>query len=149
MYRSVAIVLLCGLAIPVASAEPVEFADPANVRQYYAGWMKAASKPYYYRNYYYKKAPADKEYSYHYAIYYPSRGKKVYMYNPQTKKYWGYWDGENYSLLPQDKQKASIDDIAAEDFPKPGKAPTIPDIDDAVIIIPPPNDFPKIGDDKP
>jgi len=143
MYRLIAITLLGGLFTPAASA------DPANQRQYYDGWKKAVSKPYYYRHFYFKKSPADKEYAYHYGIYYPSRGQRVYMYNPQTKRYWGYWDGENYSFLPRNKQKASIDDIPAEDFPKPGKAPMIPEVDDAIIMTPPPNDFPKMNDDKP
>ena len=142
MYRPLAIIVLLGLAFPAESAEP-------NPRQYYAGWTKSAAKPYYYRQFYYKKAASDTEYGYHYGIYYPSRGKRVYMYNPQTKKYWGYWDGENYSLLPKEKQKTSIDDIAAEDFPKPGKPPRIPDIDDEITIVAPPSDFPKVDDDKP
>ena len=124
------------------------FAQPS-ARQYYSEWKKHPAKPYYYRSYYYKKSASDREYSYHYGIYYPSRGKRVYMYNPHKKTYWGYWEGEKYSLLPAEKRKALIDDIAAEDFPPPGKAPKVPEAEDDVVMIPPPNDFPSPNDDKP
>lgn len=118
-------------------------------RQYYSGWTKHGSRPYYYRHYYYKPSAAATAYKYHYAIYYPSRGKKVYMYNPSEKYYWGYWDGDSYSLLPKEKRKASIDDIAAEDFPKPGKPPSVPEAEDNEAMQAPPNDFPKPEDDRP
>ncbi len=122
--------------------------EPPAARQYYTAWTKHTSRPYYYRYYYYKAAPAASAYSYHYAIYYPSRGKRVYMYNPRSKKYWGYWDGDTYSLLPGDKQKASIEDIAAEDFPKPAGAPNIPEAEDRVPMLAPPAEFPRL-EDKP
>jgi hypothetical protein len=70
------------------------------------------------------------------------------MYNPQARKYWGAWEGTKYSLLPKEKQKASIDDIAAEDFPPFGAAPDIPGINEKIAMIPP-KDFPKVDDDRP
>src|ERR1017187_6179235 len=133
----------------LACLTPLTFAQAPGQRQYYSAWTKHTAKNYYYRNYYYKKAPNDEKYSYHYAIYYPSRGKRVYMYNPQTRKYWGAWEGDKYSLLPKEKQKASIDEIAAEDFPPFAAAPIIPGVDDKVTMIPPPKDFPKADDDRP
>lgn len=128
---------------------PLASAQAPGQRQYYAAWTKHSTKPYYYRNYYYKKTVTDTTYTYHYGIYYPSRGKRVYMYNPHTRKYWGAWEGNKYSLLAKDKQKSSLDEIAAEDFPPPAAPPTIPGIDDPVAMLPPPSDFPKLADDTP
>jgi hypothetical protein len=68
------------------------------------------------------------------------------MYNPKKKVYWGYWDAD--SLLPAEKRKESIDNIAAEDFPKPGKAPAIPEAGYGVAMDAPPGEFPSI-EDKP
>jgi len=141
--------LILVLALGGLCTVPDLAAQPANGRQYYSSWVKHSVKPYYYRYYYYKPTPSAATYSYHYGIYYPSRGKRIYMFNPHTKKYWGYWDGEQYSLLPKDKQKASIEDIAAEDFPKPGKPPRIPEIDEDLTMLAPPGEFPKSDDDKP
>ncbi len=114
-------------------------------------WTKHTTKNYYYRTYYFKKAANDEDYVHHYAIYFPSRGKRIYMYNPhpQARKYWGAWEGDKYSLLPKDKQKASLDEIAAEDFPPFAAAPAIPGVVDKVTMIPPPMDFPKADDDRP
>lgn len=133
----------------VACVTAVTAAQAPGQRQYYSAWMKHSTKNYYYRNYFYKKSSDDKAYTYHYGIYYPSRGKRVYMYNPHAKRFWGMWEGDKYSLLPKEKQKATIDEIAAEDFPPPGAAPMIPGIDDRIPMIPPPNDFPKLADDRP
>lgn len=118
-------------------------AEEERGRQYYGPWVKHASKPYYYRYYYYKATPTDTAYKSHYGIYYPSRGQRVYLYNPDTRKFWGYWEGGDYSLLPQDKRAASLEDIPAEAFPKPGKPPKIPEATDDVTMEAPPKDFPK------
>jgi hypothetical protein len=144
MFRSGLCLVLLGLS-PVLAV----VADAPAPRQYYSAWTKHSSRPYYYRSYFYKKSATDKEYAYHYGIYYPSRGKRVYMYNPHNRTYWGYWDGTAYSLLPREKRKASIDDIVAEDFPTPGKAPQVPDADDNILMIAPPSDFPKLDGEKP
>src|SRR5436305_1962136 len=70
-------------------------------RQSYSKWQYHSQKKYYYRNYYYKPN------QHHYGIYYPSRGRKMYMYNPSKKRYWGYYDfaSGGYSLLPEDQRK--------------------------------------------
>jgi hypothetical protein len=133
--------ILLALFLFALAFSPVA-ARPSGGRQYYSAWKKHASRPYYYRYYYYKKSPAAREYSYHYGIYYPSRGKRVYMYNPHKRKYWGYWDADRYSLLPAEKRRESIDDIAAEAFPPLGAAPRVPEADDGVLMVPPPSDFP-------
>jgi hypothetical protein len=144
MFRPIGL-LLIALACAVL---PGASADDAPKRQYYGPWKKHSTKPYFYRSYYFKKSPTDTEYSYHYGIYHPSRGKRVYMYNPKKKLYWGYWDADGYSLLPKEKRKESIDDIPAEDFPKPGKAPPVPEANDGILMDAPPSDFPN-PDDKP
>jgi hypothetical protein len=141
---------ILSLALASVCLVSLTHAQAPGQRQYYsAKWTKHTTKNYYYRNYYFKKAAKDEEYTYHYAIYFPSRGKRIYMYNPQSRKYWGAWEGDKYSLLPKDKQKASLDEIAAEDFPPFAAAPTIPGATDEVTMIPPPKDFPKADDDRP
>ena len=139
MVRSV--VSLCFIVTLVAAASS---AQSPGQRQYYADWKKHTAKNYYYRYYYYKKSSTDKEYAYHYGIYFPSRGKRVFMFNPESRKYWGVWEGEKYSLLAPEKQSTSIDEISIDDFPPPGAAPNIPGVDEKIAMIPPPNDFPKL-----
>ncbi len=136
---SVLVVLLGAVVLP---------AQEKNARQYYSPWRKHAEKPYYYRWYYFKASPGDKEYQYHYGIYYPSRGKRVYLYNPHAKTFWGYYDmkAKGYSLLPATKRRQRIDDIPAEAFPEPGNMPSIPGAKDATEMLRPPNDLPKVDD---
>ena len=142
MTRLLAILALCFATL--TPLLPSAFGQRAGRRQYYSNWAKHPNKPYYY-----KKSASARDYGYHYGIYYPSRGKRVYMYNPHKKTYWGYWEGDNYSLLPPRDRKASIDDIDAESFPKPGKPPAIPESDDKEEMMPPPADFPRLNDDTP
>jgi hypothetical protein len=117
-------------------------------RQYYSPWRKHADKPYYYRWYYFKVSPTDEDYQYHYGIYYPSRGTRVYLYNPHAKMFWGYYDmkAKGYALLPPAKRRQRLDDIPAEAFPEPGKMPPIPDAKDDTEMLRPPNDLPKPDD---
>jgi hypothetical protein len=145
MSRDLLVALLC-VAVPFTL--PSAQGQTGGRRQYYNAWAKHPTKSYYYRTYYYKKS-ARSSYSYHYAIYYPSRGKRVYMYNPHKKRYWGYWEGDKYSLLDPKHRRESINDISAEWFPAPGKPPAIPEADDGEKMVPPPTDFPKLDDDKP
>jgi hypothetical protein len=139
MRLSIVMCLLGTASLPAREDAP---------RQYYSNWRKHGEKPYYYRWYYFKPAASDKEYQYHYGIYYPSRGKRVYLYNPQAKKFWGFYDMEakGYSLLPPEKRRERIDDIPAEAFPKPGKMPPLPDSKDGTAMLPPPDDLPKVED---
>jgi hypothetical protein len=143
MMRVVSLSVLVVLSGAVGLA-----ARDAAPRQYYSPWRKHAQKPYYYRWYYYKPSATDPEYQYHYGIYYPSRGKRVYMYNPQAKKFWGYYDvqAKGYSLLPSAKRRERIDDIPAEAFPPPGKMPPIPDSSDGTAMLEPPADLPRVDD---
>jgi hypothetical protein len=143
MNRFVACFLLVSLFGAAGQA-----AHDKSPRQSYSAWRKHAEKPYYYRWYYFKPSADDQEYQYHYGIYYPSRGKRVYLYNPKSKKFWGYYDMEakGYSLLPPQKRRERIDDIPAEAFPKPGKMPPIPDSRDGTTMLEPPDDLPKVED---
>jgi hypothetical protein len=136
--------VLC-FSVSVICLSSLSLAQGPDQRQYYGEWKKHATKPYFYRSYFFKKAAGDSKYTYQYGIYFPSRDKKVYMYNPDAKVYWGVWVGDKYSVLPKEKQKASIDDIGFEDFLKPGLPPSIPGSEDKVPMIAPPNDFPKGG----
>jgi hypothetical protein len=140
-------VVKLSVLVSVLAAAPLSVhAEPP--RQYYSDWRKHAEKPYFYRWYYFKPSATDREYHYHYGIYYPSRGKRVYLYNPETKRFWGYYDMEvkGYSLLPTEMRRQRIDDIPAESFPKPGKMPPIPGAEDGAAMLEPPNDLPKLDD---
>ncbi len=116
-------IVLGSLFATLAAASLALCQEPGQ-RQYYTEWKKHTTKPYYYRSYYFKKSAKDENYTYHYCIYFPSRGKRIYMYNPESKLYWGYWEGDKYALLPEKKRKTSIDDIALEDFSPLGARPT-------------------------
>jgi hypothetical protein len=143
MMRNVLLSVLFVLLAAVVVA-----AQEKTARQYYSAWRKHAEKPYYYRWYYFKVSATDKEYQYHYAIYYPSRGKRLYLYNPHAKTFWGYYDmkAKGYSLLLPAKRRPRIDDIPAEAFPEPGKMPPIPGAKDGTEMLRPPNDLPKPDD---
>ncbi len=85
---------------------------------YYYQWYSGGGggKSYYYTYYYYGPS------SYHHVYYYPSVSKRyVYYYNWQKKRYWGRYDLETglYSLLPEDRRKENLSDIAESDFPEP------------------------------
>ena len=104
----------------------------------YSSWTYHAKYKYYYRSYSYKPS------HHHYAIYHPSRGKRVYYYNPVKKTYWGYYDMESkgYALLPENARKESLNDIPADAFPKPSKEmPKIPGED--VTFEPPTDELPS------
>ncbi|MDA7979098.1 MAG: hypothetical protein MPJ50_10065 [Pirellulales bacterium] len=118
-------------------------------RQYYAGWSNTyyQTRGYYYRNYYYKPYASYPTYKYHYCIYYPSRPRYVYYYNPVRRRYWGRYDIEakGYSLLAEKDQAEKLSDISEDAFPTPGDMPAIPESTDegAQIDVPPLNDLPK------
>jgi hypothetical protein len=105
-------------------------------RPNYSNWEYNEQKKYYYRYYYYKPG------SHHYCIYYPSRGKKMYLYNPDKKRYWGYYDFESkgYSLLPEKDRLEDLNKIPEKAFPNPiGEMPEIPG-ESGIKFVPPPSD---------
>lgn len=117
----------------------------AAYRQYYSGWSYYPARSYYYRSYYYKPYDAYRGYKYHYTIYYPSRPRYVYYYNPYKQTYWGRYDLESkgYSMLEEKDRKGKLTDIPEEAFPEPGKMPAIPEAEDDVSIEVPPTDVPS------
>jgi hypothetical protein len=122
------------LAVVVALAASVALvrADYGSPRQYYGGWNKHPSKPYYYSHYYYKPTPDYAGYRYHYAMYYPSRPTHYYFYNPHKKQFWGRcpvqtYGQPQYSLLAEADRKADINDIPEKAFPKPSALPPVPE----------------------
>lgn len=105
-------------------------------RQRYSSWSYYPSSNYYYSSYYYKPYNTYSGYKYHYCVYYPSRPRYVYYYNPYRKVYWGRYDLEEqgYSHLAEKDQKEKLDDIPESAFPKPGAMPQIPDSEDNVQV---------------
>lgn len=105
-------------------------------RSYYASWSYYPQRTYYYRHYYYKPYTSYTGYKYHYCVYYPSRPRYVYYYNPYSKTYWGRYDLEQkgYSLLDEKDRKSNLNEIPEEAFPEPGKMPAIPESEDGETI---------------
>lgn len=136
--------LACGLTLCLmfTAAKPAKAA-----RQYYSSWSYYPSYGYYYRTYYYKPYASYSGYHYHYCIYYPSRPRYIYYYNPYRRVYWGRFDtqgkdGKHYSLLSEKDRKGKLSDIPESAFPEPGQMPVIPESEDGTRIAPPPKDLP-------
>ena len=113
-------------------------------RQYYGRWTYYPARSYYYSYYYYKPVETAIDYEYHYTIYYPSRPRYVYYYNPHRRVYWGRYDLQGkgdkvYSLLDEKDRKQNLSDIPEKAFPTPGAMPTIPTAKDKEQILPPPS----------
>ncbi len=101
-------------------------------RHYYSSWSYHSSNSYYYRSYYYKPAASYDGYRYHYCVYYPTRPRYVYYYNPYARVYWGRYDltEKGYSQLADADRKEQLKDIPESAFPKPGEMPAIPESTD-------------------
>ncbi len=156
---AVVALLLAGLGTSEARA-PVR-------RQYYdTRWSYKApartsprSSGYYYKTYHYKAKKTDRSYKTQYVIYKPSKTKQfVYWYNPEKKTYWARCPtvkhptygqevkkGKDYwSILPQEKRKASLNDIKDSDYGEiTTQAPYIPGSDDKTTIDCPSNQLPE------
>lgn len=130
-YLLVAVMMATVLGGMVATAE-------ARGRQYYGGWSYRPTHRYYYRSYYYKPYASYGRYNYHYCVYYPSRPRYVYYYNPYRKVYWGRYDLEQkgYSLLADEDRKEKLDDIPESAFPEPAEMPAIPESEDGEQVAP-------------
>ena len=122
----------------------LSFAAPSEAkaagRHYYSSWGYHPQKSYHYTYYYYKPRVSYSGYQHHYCIYYPSRPRYVYYYNPHRRVYWGRYDLEakGYSLLEDADRKPNLSDIPESAFPKPGGMPNIPESEDGVAMPPPP-----------
>jgi hypothetical protein len=120
-------------------------------RNYYGGWNYYPSRTYYYSNYYYKPQATYDGYKHHYCVYYPTKPRYVYYYNPVRRVYWGRYDLEEkgYSMLAEKDRKEDLKAIPEDAFPKPGAMPPIPDSEDGEKMLPidpltlPSSDVPK------
>ena len=139
---------LAGLsALLVADLGADAQAETYSARQYYGAYAKHPKHSYTYRTYYYKPTPTYSGYKHHYAIYYPSKPKYVYYYNPYKKQYWGRCPSNTngkplYSLLAEKDRKGNIEDIDESAFPEPTDVPPLPDSTDGVKLDLPPDDLP-------
>jgi len=131
-----------------------------DARQSYGNWQYNKEKNYHYREYKFKPKKADTSYKTQYVIYYKDQPKKknwVYMYNPETKKYWCRYPTVNnprygeqakmgkelWCVVPKEKQYGDVDMIAESSYGKPGDTcPTIPGSNDNTPIDVPPPDLP-------
>lgn len=139
MLKSVVLVAVAAVGLGVSAGE-----SQAAVRQYYSKhWERSGG--YYHRTYYYQPTVNVQTYQYHRVIYYPTRPKHLYYYNPYSKKYWGRFDMEKngYSKLAPEDQNEKLTEIKDEKFPAPTDMPNIPDSTDTVRIdVPPTTDLP-------
>jgi hypothetical protein len=130
------------VAFLLAGSLAAAFADTSHAaspyRQSYGSWSYNPGTSYYYTSYYYKPVVTYPTYKHHYCIYYPTKPRFVYYYNPVRKVYWGRYDvkDKGYSLLAEKDRKEKLDDIPEKAFPKPGKMPVIPESEDNVRIKP-------------
>ncbi len=113
----------------------------AGYRQYYSAWSHHAENGYFYRYYYFKPSPQFDVYHHNFCIYYPSRPRYVYFYNPVNRVYWGRFDtqgaaGKQYSMLAEKDQNGDLRAIPESAFPPPGVMPSMPNAIDALPMEP-------------
>jgi hypothetical protein len=122
----------------IACCVSVVSANDNSDRHYYGGWNYHPKRTYYYSNYYYKPQTTYSGYKHHYSIYYPSRPRYVYYYNPVARHYWGRYDlkEKGYSLLAEKDRKDDLTSIPEEAFPDPGTMPAIPESNDGEKMLP-------------
>ncbi|HEV3258015.1 MAG TPA: hypothetical protein VG013_14115 [Gemmataceae bacterium] len=139
-----------GLIIASTTAAPGQDRQTApGARQYYSPWKYDLMRRYWYRLYYFKQDTDDEGYKQHYMVYYPSRPRYYYYYNPKAG-FWGRYDRRGlaqrrYSVLDEKDRKGSLKDIAESAFPTPAAMPFIPGSEDRVRM----NAPPKRGPAKP
>lgn len=148
MSPNVSIVKCASLILLLGCSSLPQAHASAPARQYYGAWSYHSKHEYYYATYYFKPTADYPGYRSHYAIYYASRPRYVYYFDRYSRRYWGRFDtegkaGAQYSLLKDESRKERVEDIAEEDFPKPGGMPMIPESEDGVSMIPIPG-LPKV-----
>jgi hypothetical protein len=144
LWLPLAGLLVLLLAVPGASVR----GETDSPRQYYGPIQKHPRHSYSYRAYYYKPSADYAGYKHHYAMYYPSKPKYIYFYNPYKKEHWGRCpvkcEGKPlYSMLAEKDRKQNIDDIDEEAFPPPKDVPPIPESKDGKKLELPPDDLPS------
>jgi hypothetical protein len=130
----------------VLLAAPVG-AESYSPRQYYGPIQKHPKYNYSYRPYYYKPTPKYVGYKHQYVLYYPSKPKYAYFYNPYKKQFWGRCPANSggkgsYSMLAPKDRKPRIEDVEEDAFPKPKEVPDVPESEDGVKMDLPPDDLP-------
>lgn len=145
--RIFALQLLLGVSFVALSADQAEAYQFR--RQYYSSWSYRPTTHYHYCRYYYTPTVTHHTHSYHYVIYYPSRPRYRYYYNPVRKVYWGRFEVDEkgkavgYSMLAKADRKSSLDDIPEEAFPKATEMPPIPESKDGEKMLVPPLEAPE------
>lgn len=134
------------LGAPLALALAAVAAPVPDARQYYVKYWQQ-NGGYYYRAYHYRPKP-DSAYRLNLVIFYPSRPRYYYYYNPRTKKYWGRFDRREggFSALPPDKAAGRISELPEDAFPGPGAMPVLPGSADGTRMKVPPDGFPPDDD---
>jgi hypothetical protein len=133
----------------------------ATSRQFYTTWYKPAdpNKQYFFRLYYYKPSDQDRAYRSQMVIYKPQRTKEwLYWYDPDKREFWARCATkfnqalqgraasckELWSVLPEGKRKAHINEVREEEFDAvQSLAPFIPGSRDQKRMDCPPTDLPE------
>ena len=139
------IVILVASVTPHTAEAQSGYSSYGSPRQYYSAWSKHPTKNYHYRRLYYKPTTSYVGYKHQYVIYYPSRPKHCYFYNPYKKTYWGRCEiqhGGKYSMLPPEQRKATVEEIPESAFPPPSDPPFLPEAQDGLRLDLPPDDLP-------
>lgn len=115
--------VLLTLALLATMAAPPAAEAGHGRAPYYSKWASNGSYRYRSYNYY---VPAYGSYRQHIAVYYPSRPRYVYYYEPYNGRYWGRYDlaTAGYSTLAVADRKGNLAEIPDGAFPEPGAMPT-------------------------
>jgi hypothetical protein len=141
-------------------------APPDDRRQYYDDkWEYQKERKYYFRTYYFKPEKDDKDYKRQYLIYKPQRTTAwVYWLNPDSQRIWARTattehptlgekvrkGQQQWSLLPREKRRDSLDAINDDDFGPVQEGPhTLARSKDKLAIDAPPRDLPRAEKKEP
>lgn len=139
------LILLASATLQGTASAQSTYSSFGSPRQYYSSWTKHPTKDYHYRRLYYKPSSTYVGYKHQYVIYYPSRPKHCYFYNPYKKSYWGrcaIHHGGKYSMLPPQHRKPTVPEIPESAFPPPSDPPLLPEAEDGLRLDLPPDDLP-------
>ena len=124
-YTMFSAVVLCSFLVTQESADATGYRNYG--RQYYSSWSYHPTTRYYYCRYNYQPTVTVNTYHHHYVIYYPSRPRYRYYYNPVRRTYWGRYEVDangnavGYSMLAKEDRKSTLDEIPESAFPKASK----------------------------
>jgi hypothetical protein len=146
MFRAALTVLIAwasGVAVAQTPKAPDVPAVAQQPRQHYSKFW-AKNKGYYFKRYFYKPAASSVTYRMHYLIYYASKPRYYFFFDPYKRLYWGRYDRQagGYSGLPAADQRSEVSQIKEAAFQPPAAMPPIPESKDSVPIAGPPTDLP-------